>query len=851
MKRIVLIDGNNLMYRAYYATMYSGINMKSNLGIPTSAIYAFLNMLNKLINEEKPKYLMVAFDKGKTFRHELYADYKGGRIQTPDDLKEQFPIVKKILNLMGIVCLEDELYEADDIIGTYTNMINNSNEYSGLIVSSDKDLLQLVSSNNDMKLLKQTGHLSININNFKETFGVEPVNITDLKALMGDSSDNIPGVKGIGEKTALKLLSEYTTIENLYLNIDKIKGANQTKLINDKANAYLSKKLATIKSDVPLELTLEDLIYNNTTSDELMDLYKELNFTSFLKGVNTTKEKEVINYKVINNMKDLILDDVYSIYLELDNVNYHNASIIGVSLYSSNYAYYIPYDILKTNVNILNKGIKYTYDYKRMLVSLYKNNIDIPNVEFDTMLVASLLEYNQKEDISYIASNMGYTILENKLVTKEEFINNSIKKAKFIYETKNKLELELKESKQDELYSEIEFKLSKVLANMEYTGVKVERKTLDIIAGKLEEQLQVLKQNIYLLAGIEFNISSPKQLGKVLFEDLAIPYAKKNTTSYSTNVEVLEKLKDKHDIIPLILEYRTISKVLSTYALGLVNYIKEDNKIHTIYTQNVTRTGRLSSIEPNLQNIPTRNIIGKSIRRAFVSNNGVLISADYSQIELRILAHLSNVGDLINIFNNYEDIHSMTAAKVFNVDVKDLTKEQRRRAKVINFGILYGMSVYGLSEELNVSNYEAKEFIEAYYDSFKGVKEYMDNLVVSATKKGYSTTLFGRIRHISQLVNTNYMIKEQGKRIALNTPIQGTSADIMKLAMIRVYDRLEHENLKSKLVMQVHDELIVDTFKEEESFVRKILQEEMENVYELKIPLVVDINQASNWFDMK
>ena len=851
MKRIVLIDGNNLMYRAYYATMYSGINMKSNLGIPTSAIYAFLNMLNKLINEEKPKYLMVAFDKGKTFRHELYADYKGGRIQTPDDLKEQFPIVKKILNLMGIVCLEDELYEADDIIGTYTNMINNSNEYSGLIVSSDKDLLQLVSSNNDMKLLKQTGHLSININNFKETFGVEPVNITDLKALMGDSSDNIPGVKGIGEKTALKLLSEYTTIENLYLNIDKIKGANQTKLINDKANAYLSKKLATIKSDVSLELTLEDLIYNNTTSDELMDLYKELNFTSFLKGVNTTKEKEVINYKVINNMKDLILDDVYSIYLELDNVNYHNASIIGVSLYSSNYAYYIPYDILKTNVNILNKGIKYTYDYKRMLVSLYKNNIDIPNVEFDTMLVASLLEYNQKEDISYIASNMGYTILENKLVTKEEFINNSIKKAKFIYETKNKLELELKESKQDELYSEIEFKLSKVLANMEYTGVKVERKTLDIIAGKLEEQLQVLKQNIYLLAGIEFNISSPKQLGKVLFEDLAIPYAKKNTTSYSTNVEVLEKLKDKHDIIPLILEYRTISKVLSTYALGLVNYIKEDNKIHTIYTQNVTRTGRLSSIEPNLQNIPTRNIIGKSIRRAFVSNNGVLISADYSQIELRILAHLSNVGDLINIFNNYEDIHSMTAAKVFNVDVKDLTKEQRRRAKVINFGILYGMSVYGLSEELNVSNYEAKEFIEAYYDSFKGVKEYMDNLVVSATKKGYSTTLFGRIRHISQLVNTNYMIKEQGKRIALNTPIQGTSADIMKLAMIRVYDRLEHENLKSKLVMQVHDELIVDTFKEEESFVRKILQEEMENVYELKIPLVVDINQASNWFDMK
>lgn len=850
MEKIVLIDGNNLMYRTYYATMYSNVSMKSNDNIPTNAVLAFINMLNKIIKEEKTNYLMIAFDKGKTIRHEKYPDYKAGRIKTPDDLKSQFILIKKIIKLMNITCLEIDNYEADDIIGTFCKKIENSSDYEGLMISSDKDLLQLVSSKISMKLLKQSSHLNVTGENFNELFQVDPINIIDLKALQGDSSDNIPGVPKVGEKTALKLLSEYKTIEDIYDNIDNIKGSLQTNLINGKESAFVSKELVTIFTEVELEDKLEDLEYDDTMSSELIKVYKELNFTSLLKNVEVV-EVEKISYQVISNMSDLKLSDNYSIYLELSDNNYHNSTIIGASIYSNENAYYIPFDVLKTNIEILNKGNKYTYDYKRLLVALYNHNLDLENVIFDNLLALSLLEYNLKDDISYIASNMGYSILENKLVTKEDFISNSIAKAKFIYKTYNELVDGLKKTNQEDLYYNIEFKLSTTLANMEYVGVYVDKDILDIIATKLNEELKVLETSIYLLAKEEFNISSPKQLGIILFEKLNLDYKGKKKGSYSTSVDILEKLVNEHEIIPLILEYRTISKIISTYAVGLTNYIKDDSKIHTIYTQTITRTGRLSSIHPNLQNIPTKNIVGKTIRKAFVSNNGVLISADYSQIELRILAHLSNTSNIIDIFNNYQDIHSMTATAIFNVDETNLTSEMRRKAKVINFGILYGMSNFGLSEELKSSMAEAKGFMEAYYNKFSGIKEYMDSLIEDATSTGYSKTLFGRIRHIRELSNSNYLIKEQGKRMALNTPIQGTSADIMKLAMINVYNKINELNLKSKIVMQVHDELIIDAYKEEEETVKKVLKEEMENVYKLRVPLIVDVNIASNWFDIK
>lgn len=850
MKKVILIDGNNLIYRSYYATMYSGAGMKSNSNLPTNAVLAFVNMINKIVAEEKPNYMMIAFDKGKTFRHESYPDYKGGRLTMPDDLKVQFPMVKKIIELMNIKSLEIESYEADDIIGTFCKQIDNSTGYTGKIVSSDKDLLQLVSDKVSIKLLKQSDYLMIDNNNFVETFGIKPINIIDLKALQGDSSDNIPGVKGIGEKTAIKLLSEYTTIENLYDNIENIKGATYTKLTTDKENAYLSKQLATIYTKVPMDITLEDLSYTKEVNEQLIEYYKELNFTSLLKGISTiniTKQE----YVLIDDINKLKLNEECSLFLELDNSNYHNASIIGASVLSDNISYYIPFNIFKDNVELFKNVKINTYDYKRLLVSLYKNNLPILDVQIDIALIASLLEYNIKEDISYLGVNMGFSILENKLCTDENFVSNSINKARFINEVKDKLKEDLIKSKQEQLYSKIELPLSKTLAKMEYIGVRTNKNTLEVIASKLEEEISILETKIHSYTKEKFNIASPKQLGIVLFEELNLPYKKKKTTGYSTNIDVLEKLKNTHEIIPLIIEYRTVSKILSTYANGLTNYIKEDNKIHTIYTQTITRTGRLSSIEPNLQNIPTKSSLGKTIKKAFVSNNGLLISADYSQIELRMLAHLSNNQDIIDIFNSNEDIHSTTASKIFNLDINELTSEHRRKAKVINFGILYGMSNYGLAEELSTSMQEAKEFMDAYYSKFKGIEDYLNNLVEEATKLGYSSTMFGRVRHIKELSNPVYLIKEQGKRMALNTPIQGSSADIMKMAMNNVSNKIDQLGLKSQLVMQVHDELIIDAFKEEEQQIRQLLKEEMENVFTLKVKLETDINTGENWYEIK
>ena len=844
MEKIILVDGNNLLFRSYYATAYTGNFMKNSKGFPTNALFGFTNMMNKIIEEEKPTYIMVAFDKGKTFRHNKYDFYKQGRIETPNELKLQFPKAKELLNAMGIKYYEIDNYEADDIIGTFAEYCNKDPNFIGTIISSDKDLLQLISNDIDIKLLKQKDYLRYNEDIFSKEYGIKPINIIDLKALMGDASDNIPGVKGIGEKTALKLLQEYKTLDGIYENIDKIKGKTKEKLMIDKDNAYMSYEIATIYKEVPIDINIDELKYLGST-EKLNSLYEELEFYSFLK--KEKKKEEDINITIVDDVSKIKIDKDCAIYLELDGTNYHNSNIIGIGIYNKDVAYYIK-NI--TNLDFLNGVDVFTYDLKKLYVSLKYKNVKIPDIKNDLMIASSLLEYNTKDDIAYLANQLNYNIPFYENVLKQEDISKIVvSKAKFIYEIKDELLNKIKEENMQELYNEIEIPLTYVLGDMEYDGVVVDKDILDEMGNEIKIKLEILSKDIYNLAGTSFNISSPQQLGEVLFERLNLPHGKKGKTGYSTAVDVLNKLVNKHPIIEKILEYRMLNKLYTTYVEGLINTIK-NGKIHTIYTQTLTRTGRLSSIEPNLQNIPIRTEYGRLIRKAFVpSENSVIVSGDYSQIELRILAHMANVPALIDAFNNDFDIHSKTASDIFKTDV--VTKEMRRIAKAVNFGIIYGISSFGLSENLNISTKEAKQFIDEYLKTYPGIKEYMDNTIKNAYECGYAKTLFNRKRIIDELKNTNYMIRQSGERMALNTPIQGTSADIIKKAMVLIHQKLKENNLKSKLIIQVHDELVFDCLKEEQEQVIKIMKDVMENVIKLKVPLKIDIEYGNNWYEAK
>ena len=844
MEKIILVDGNNLLFRSYYATAYTGNFMKNSKGFPTNALFGFINMMNKIIEEEKPTYIMVAFDKGKTFRHNKYDFYKQGRIETPNELKLQFPKAKELLNAMGIKYYEIDNYEADDIIGTFAEYCNKDPNFIGTIISSDKDLLQLISNDIDIKLLKQKDYLRYNEDIFSKEYGIKPINIIDLKALMGDASDNIPGVKGIGEKTALKLLQEYKTLDGIYENIDKIKGKTKEKLMIDKDNAYMSYEIATIYKEVPIDINIDELKYLGST-EKLNSLYEELEFFSFLK--KEKKKEEDINITIVDDVSKIKIDKECAIYLELDGTNYHNSNIIGIGIYNKDVAYYIK-NI--TNLDFLNGLDVFTYDLKKLYVSLKYKNIKIPDIKNDLMIASSLLEYNTKDDIAYLANQLNYNIPFYENVLKQEDISKIVvSKAKFIYEIKDELLNKIKEENMQELYNEIEIPLTYVLGDMEYDGVVVDKDILDEMGNEIKIKLEILSKDIYNLAGTSFNISSPQQLGEVLFERLNLPHGKKGKTGYSTAVDVLNKLVNKHPIIEKILEYRMLNKLYTTYVEGLINTIK-NGKIHTIYTQTLTRTGRLSSIEPNLQNIPIRTEYGRLIRKAFVpSENSVIVSGDYSQIELRILAHMANVPALIDAFNNDFDIHSKTASDIFKTDI--VTKEMRRIAKAVNFGIIYGISSFGLSENLNISTKEAKQFIDEYLKTYPGIKEYMDNTIKNAYECGYAKTLFNRKRIIDELKNTNYMIRQSGERMALNTPIQGTSADIIKKAMVLIHQKLKENNLKSKLIIQVHDELVFDCLKEEQEQVIKIMKDVMENVIKLKVPLKIDIEYGNNWYEAK
>ncbi len=869
MKKIILVDGNNLLFRSFYATAYQGIIMRNSKGFPTNALYGFINMMNKIIKEEEPSYILVAFDKGKTFRHDKYLEYKAGRMEMPDELRLQFPKAKEVLDAFGIKHFEIDNYEADDIIGTLAKKVDEEDEFIATIVSSDKDLLQLISDEVTVKLLKQSGYIMMTREEFKNTYQVEPIRMIDLKALMGDSSDHIPGVKGIGEKTAISLLAKYGSLDELYNNIDSVSGKTKEKLLADKDNAYMSYDLATIYRDVPIDFTLEDCKYKFINNDKLRAILEELEFHSLLKKLGlgessvtkeAVKEKNALTIKDISEFK--IRD--FAFYLETRGSIYSKSEVLGIGIYDGEAGYFISKDdILKYRDLFNSDACKYTYDYKKNLVVLNKYDIKFKNVYFDTMIATYLLDYVVKDDISFVAKSFDYQlpVYEDVYgtdkrpieVSEEKLKEICCSKAQFIYETREKILKELSDDGELDLFTNIEMPLTEVLADMEITGVKVDVDYLDKVALELKAKLDEKEKEIYELAGSTFNIMSPMQLAKVLFEDLAIPYPKKvKDNKYSTSKDILDKIVFVHPIVEKILEYRTLAKLYTNYAVGLKEEVREDGRIHTIFTQTLTRTGRLSSISPNLQNIPARSEYSALIRKAFIPDlDSKMLSSDYSQVELRIFASMSKATNLINAFINEEDIHARTAADIFKVDIDKVTKDMRRTAKAVNFGILYGISSFGLSEDLGIDVKTAKKFIDDYLETYPGIRDFQAKEIADAYANGYVRTLMNRKRVIEELKNKNYMIRSSGERMALNTPIQGTAADILKKAMVEIFGEFKKRNLKSKMLIQVHDELVFNVLDSELDEVKEIVRDIMENTFKIDVPLKVDIEVGNNWYEAK
>ena len=854
-KRAILIDGNNLLFRSYYATAYNGNLMKNSKGMPTNGLFGFINMINKILNEEKPEYVMVAFDKGHNFRKDLYENYKDGRSATPDDLKVQFPVAKEICTLMGLKYIEIDNYEADDIIGTFARMADEDKDYNATIVSSDKDLLQLISDEVDVKLLKSKDYVIMNNDTFFETYGIKPIRMIDLKALMGDASDNIPGVKGIGEKTALSLLQKYETLDGVYEHIDEISCKTKEKLINDKENAYFSYKLATIYKTIDFDYTFDSIKYNGPDTQKLIDKYKELEFNSFLKNIpSVSVKKEDTKYEIVKSK--LELDGDYSFYLEVDNSNYHKANFVGASIYDGKNSYYFDASSLMLNRDLLS-NVLVTFDNKKNNVFLNKYDIKC-NASFDTLIASYLLNYNVKEDVSYLSTTYNIeipyyeTIINTKKpLSDEEKREAIVLKSKFLFDTYKDFNDKLVSEELKDLYYNIEHPLIEVLTNMELEGIDVDPNVINDLKEDIKIKVSNLEHTIYNYAGEEFNISSPKQLGDILYNKLNLPKGRgKNATS--TAHDVLIKYKDIHPIINEILEYRNLNKLLTTYLDTFNDYILEDGKIHTIYKQTGTRTGRLSSVDPNLQNIPVRSEEGKKIRKAFLpSKNSYLLSSDYSQIELRVLAHISSAKSLQTAFINGEDIHTHVAADIFGLPEENITPNMRRTAKAVIFGIVYGISGYGLGENLDISATEAKKYIDKYLALYPEVNSYMKSIIEKTRELGYVRTLFNRKREIEEIKNSNYLIRASGDRMALNTPIQGTSADILKLAMIEIYKKLNDGKYKTKMLLQVHDELIFNVPENELEEIIVLVRDTMENIYKLSVPLKVEINYGKNWYEAK
>ncbi|MCU9594457.1 DNA polymerase I [Caldibacillus thermolactis] len=874
-KKIVLIDGNSVAYRAFFALPL----LNNDKGIHTNAIYGFAMMLDKILAEEKPSHVLVAFDAGKTtFRHETFEEYKGGRQKTPPELSEQFPYIRKLLDAHGIRHYELENFEADDIIGTLSKQAEEKG-YDVKIVSGDRDLTQLATDKTTVLVTKKgvTDMEKYTPEHIQEKYGISPLQIIDMKGLMGDTSDNIPGVPGIGEKTAIKLLKEFESVEKVLDSIEQVKGKKlKENLTTYKDQAILSKKLATIYREAPIEVGIDETSYSGPNKDQLVTLYKELGFQSLLDKLDdsfTIEEDTLteIQYEIVENVTKDVLKEDSAFYVEIIEDNYHYAPILGFSISNEAGNFYIPFDVAKQSADLKawledESMRKYVYDAKRTIVALNKLGTGIQGIEFDLLLASYILNPSENiHDFSDVAKAHNYNQVQSddtvygkgakrQNLTDEERAETVVRKAKAIYDLKDRLISELEKNDQYTLFTDLEMPLSVILANMESVGVRVDIDRLKEMGNEFKEQLKSIEEKIYELAGETFNINSPKQLGVILFEKLGLPVIKKTKTGYSTSADVLEKLESKHEIVALILHYRQLGKLQSTYIEGLLKMVNpEDQKVHTRFQQALTQTGRLSSTDPNLQNIPIRMEEGRKIRQAFVPSekDWVIFSADYSQIELRVLAHISGDERLIDAFKHEMDIHTKTAMDVFHVEKDEVTSNMRRQAKAVNFGIVYGISDYGLSQSLKITRKEAGEFIERYFQSYPQVKQYMEDIVQEAKLKGYVTTLLNRRRYIPEITSRNYNLRSFAERTAMNTPIQGSAADIIKKAMIDMAARLEKEQLQARLLLQVHDELIFEAPKDEIEKLIEIVPDVMENAVTLDVPLKVDYSYGPTWFDAK
>jgi DNA polymerase-1 len=899
MKKLMILDGNSLLFRAFYALP----PLKTRKGQYTNAVYGFLSMLYKLIDTYSPEYLCVAFDPEKpTFRHQQYKDYKATRQKAPNELVQQFQLIRDVLDIHKIKCVEVEGFEADDLAGTFACAAKEQGT-DVYLVTSDKDYLQLIDENVKVILTKKgvTNTAEMDLKSMEDEYGLTPGQFVDLKALMGDASDNIPGVSGVGEKTALKLMQEYKSLDNIYENIDSIKGKLKEKLQTDKMQAYMSQTLARIITDIPIEFNIDEYKVQKPDMKKLSELYDELEFRVFKKRIAEEipsddpggqismfdADRPVSPVKCdiiyvgddkINDMNNAITKGrIASVKFLLDGERALNSNAIALGISDGEKIYYIDFE--KTDGNKILNNLKdifesrdievWGHNLKNEIIYLMKNNIQINNIKFDSEIGKYLLNPSES---SYSIDKIAYEFLNTEIPSENHILGTGVKRKtfkeieleerkKYIFNylsTVNKAHKQIisdiNELQMTSLYEKIELPLIEVLAYMEFVGFKVDLNVIDKLGVHFQEKISELEKTIYALAGESFNINSPKQLSVILFDKLGLPIIKKTKTGISTDIEVLERLSSEHEIVEKIIEYRSVVKLNSTYVEGLKSAVnKETGRVHSIFNQTIASTGRISSTEPNLQNIPTRTDEGRELRKAFVPEDGyILCDADYSQIELRVLSHLANEQNLIDAFEHDLDIHAKTASQVFHVELSQVTPEMRSRAKAVNFGIVYGISDYGLSRDLKIPRKESKKYIDNYMAYYSNIEKYMKDIVEQGKKDGYVTTYFGRRRYIPELSSRNFNIRSFGERIALNTPVQGTAADIIKAAMVGVYNRLKNNKMKSRLILQVHDELIIEAYKEELEEVKAMLKEEMENVIvDFKVRLKSDISTGGSWYEAK
>lgn len=881
MNKLLLIDGNSIINRAFYGIMGSKMLMTED-GTYTNAVYGFLSILFKELDDIKPEYLVVAFDlKAPTHRHKMYDKYKANRHGMPEELAMQMPILKETLKAMNVCIIEKEGYEADDILGTLAKW-GQKEELEVTVLTGDRDSFQLIDKNIKVRIprtkMGKTETEDYTVEKIEEEYGLEPLDLIEVKGLMGDTSDNIPGVPGVGEKTALNLIKQYKSIDEVYNHIDEQKGKLKEKLSENKDLAYLSRTLGTIDINAPIEKDLGAFQVEEWNKPEVLEIFKKLKFNRFIdrfalqENIGATSfsdsqiNTEIEHEKIVDKTKLAELKQE----IQENKAMYYYLTEEKFIIYSPKTNKCFSVENVQDFKDIFeDKNIlKCSYKQKEEFIILWNKGIEAKNLMFDIAIAGYILNSNiNKYTIEYLANEyINFDIAEYLSNTEKTgveqitlFDNAEEPKedktyiyAYAIYKLYNVLTQKMKEAGSIDLFNKIEMPLTEVLASMQYEGIYIDKQELLDFGKELQEKIDILTQEIYELTGEEFNINSTKQLGEILFEKLKLTAKKKTKTGYSTDVDVLEKIKYEHPVIEKILEYRQLQKLNSTYVEGLIPYIDETGRIHSKFHQTVTTTGRISSTDPNLQNIPTRMELGRKLRKVFKPEQGyIFVDADYSQIELRVLAHISEDKNMIEAFCNNEDIHAQAASKVFNIPLEEVTKEERTKAKAVNFGIVYGISEFGLGEQLGVSRKKAKEYIEQYLDKYSGIKEFMINIVEETKEKGYVETLYHRRRYVPELKSNNYMVRQFGGRVAMNTPIQGTAADIMKIAMINVYNKLKENNLKSKLIVQVHDEILVETLKSEKEQVKQIVKEEMENVIKLKVPLLAEVEEGYNWYEAK